>query len=132
MSVARSTHIAERPRVWVAVFVLTTTAIGLLIVATEPALEPLVYAPLSAAAVTLYGFLAAKGNQVFFGERTDHLVTWQRFWVGVLLVTTITITVAGVTTGQPLLAAALSGLFVALPVSAVCLLAAKANQVLFT
>lgn len=76
MSTGRGSHIAERPRPWVALFLVATAAIGLLIATTDP--TDLVYAPLSGALVTLSAFLAAKGNQVFFGERTDHPSTWQR------------------------------------------------------
>lgn len=129
MPTTQPTHISERPRVWPAVFLFVTAAFGLLIAAADPA--DLVYAPLGGAAVTLYTFLAAKGNQVFFGERTDHPSTWQRLWAGVVLTITALIAAVEVAAGGSLLGGAFVGLFVAVPVSILLLLAAKANQVLF-
>ncbi|MCL7416742.1 MAG: hypothetical protein M8354_02730 [Halalkalicoccus sp.] len=127
MSKDRPAHIAERPRLWIGVFLLTTGAIGLLIVRTSGAL---VYAPLTGAIVTLCGFLAAIANQVFFGERTEHVATFQRLWAGVLLGITTVVGAFEVADGGSVLYGAFLGLVVALPVSVALLLAAKANQVL--
>lgn len=127
MAPTRSAHLAERSRVWIGVFLLTTGAIGLLIVRSTGAL---VYAPLSGAAVTLCGFLAAKANQVFFGERTEHVATFQRLWVGVLLGITTVVAAFEMADGGSVLYGAFLGLFVALPITTVLLLAAKANQLL--
>ncbi|ADJ16071.1 hypothetical protein [Halalkalicoccus jeotgali] len=127
MSTTRPVHVAERPRVWLGVFLLATAAIGLLIIRTS---GPLVYAPLSGAAVTLCGFLAAKANQAFFGERTEHVATRQRLWAGVLLGITAVVAAFEVVDGESVLYGAFLGLFVALPITTACLLAAKVNQVM--
>lgn len=108
----------------------TTAAVALLIAVTDPRLETLVYAPLTGAAVTLYGFLAAKANQVFFGERTEHVATHQRLWVVVLLGITTVVGTFEIANGGSVLYGAFLGSFVALPVRVALLLAAKANQVL--
>ncbi len=130
MATGQGPHIAERPRPWLALFLLATAAIGLPISLTDP--TDLVYAPLSGAALTLSAFLAAKGNQVFFTKRTDHPSTWQRLWVGVLLTITAVVAAFEIVGGGSLLSGALLGLFVAVPVSVLLLLAAKANRALFT
>lgn len=107
---------------------LATAAVALSIVVTDPELETLVYAPLTGAIVTLCGFLAAKANQVFFGDRTEHVATFQRLWAGVLLGITTVVAAFEVADGESVLYGAFLGLFVALPVSVAFLLAAKANQ----
>lgn len=127
MPTTRPAHIAERPRIWIGVFLLTTAAVGLLTVRTP---GDLVYAPLIGAIVTLFGFLAAIANQVFFGERTEHVATHQRLWAGVLLGITTVVAAFEVADGGSVLYGAFLGLFVALPVSIALLLAAKANQLL--
>lgn len=128
VSTTRPTHVAERPRIWVGVLLLVTAAVALSIAVTDPRLETLVYAPLVGAAVTLFGLLAAKANQVFFGDRTDHVATHQRLWAGVLLGITTVIAAVEVAGGESVLYGAFLGLFVALPITTACLLAAKLNQ----
>lgn len=132
MSNDRSVHVAERPRIWIAAFLLTTVTVAPLIAVTDPGLETLLYAPLIGAIVALCGFLAAMANQVFFGERTEHVATHQRLWAGVLLGITGVVAMFEIADGESMLYGAFLGLFVALPVSVALLLAAKANQLLTT